>query len=246
MIPPATLVVSDAHAMMTAEEAENAFKIGTEADAPWTVTLTGSNYVAALSSEAQARQAHEDAAGRLKSAQETEGSSAQAESDAVQTHADAELAVIAAQADEAGAAQAESDAIQAHADAEVALAAALAEEAGAAQTESDAIQVHADAEAALAAAEGDEAAKANAEALRYRHTTMLRRRCLRPSQHTTLGCWIRMLLKPICILNLNKVGSVIYKPFWTTHKWCLMPPRRMLLLPSQRTTQVSRQRPPSS
>ena len=54
VIPPAELEVSAAHAMMTAEEAENAFTVSAESGASWTVTLTGSSYAAAQQALADA------------------------------------------------------------------------------------------------------------------------------------------------------------------------------------------------
>ena len=165
VIPPAELEVSVAHAMMTAEEAETAFTISTEPGSSWKVTLTGSNYIAAVSAEAEAEQVHADAETALADAQADESAAATVESDAVQAHADAETALASAVAVESAAATVESDAAQAHADAETALASAQETESAAAQAEAEAAQAHADAETALASAQADESLKANVHAL---------------------------------------------------------------------------------
>ena len=71
VIPPAELEVSVAHAMMTAEEAETVhdfYRAGLELK----VTLTGSNYIAAVTVEAEAEQVHADAETALADAQADE------------------------------------------------------------------------------------------------------------------------------------------------------------------------------
>ena len=71
VVPPVTLLVSDAHADMTAAEAANAMTVTVEDGSAWTVTLTGTRNDAAVTDQATKLSARDTAQGDKDTAQST-------------------------------------------------------------------------------------------------------------------------------------------------------------------------------
>ena len=74
VVPPVTLLVSDAHADMTAAEAANAMTVTVEDGSAWTVTLTGTRNDAALIDQAAKESALDTAETELGAAVTDRGS----------------------------------------------------------------------------------------------------------------------------------------------------------------------------